>query len=104
MNKMVLLPYDRYQRLLSHVTKPDTSEHISDNIQRKTENNQLVQVDHQHEEVQTEDPAIKVKESPQPSPPQIEQTGQGAIPPPPGIPVKRKHTSSPVKKIKWLKL
>lgn len=38
------------------------------------------------------------------TPSRREQTGRGIIPPPPGLPVKRKASTTPVRKVKWLKL
>ena len=95
MKKMILLPYDKYQRLLANSSPRE--------IEKKDLETEQPVVSQQGEE--TEQTTVNLEESRSSPPPQInQQSGRGDIPPPPGIPVKRKLSSPPTKKIKWLKL
>jgi hypothetical protein len=91
MQKMILLPYDKYQRLLSHASKPspDTETHLQENTEERTPSGSTVE--------QNIPPKETGDQSTQTVTPRKRkaQIGKGDIPPPPGIPAKR---------IKWLKL
>lgn len=99
---MVLLPYDRYQRLMSRATKPETSKNPDRIFSTETtitpsatpqEGDQKDQ--DLHEQLRPETQIDESKQSPQPSHNKLEidQNGQGVIsvPPPPGIAVKGKR-------------
>jgi hypothetical protein len=87
MQKMILLPYDKYQRLLSHATKPspDTETHLEENTEERTPSDQTIPPKETGDQ-STQTVTQRKRKA---------QTGKGDIPPPPGIPAKR---------IKWLTL